>query len=171
MHDDKLIHFYSVNDLHSPLVSCLTEPEKYEEESVQPFGLKMRSNETGGSSEIIEKVEQLDVLDNQAAKGNLKEKENKMPPIGTNFIRICEKFRSKSEPLLYFKVKKESKSMIEKTRNSIKGVPSFTPKGIKKYNMWTRPLCSGFSLETKSEKSNKKGAKFSHNSIFFLGVE
>ncbi|HSB57871.1 MAG TPA: hypothetical protein VLD38_08710 [Nitrosopumilaceae archaeon] len=171
MHNEKLVHFYSVNNLHSSLLSRLTDLENDEGELSHPFGFKMRSSETVWSSEINETIQQIDALDDQASEGHLKNQENKFTTIGRNLIRLFEEFRLKSDPLRHFKVLKETKSNIENTRNFKRAAPSVTSRNINKHNMWASPLCYGLSPGVKSEKSNQKRVKFSHKPIFDLGVE
>src|SRR5574342_681866 len=132
MHNEKLVHFYSVNNLHSSLLSRLTDLENDEGEVSHPFGLKMRSSETVWSSEIKETVQQIDAPNDQASKGHLKNEENKFTTIEMNLIRFFEEFRLKSYPLRHFKVLKETKSIIEETRNFKRAAPSLTSRNINK---------------------------------------
>lgn len=171
MRNEKLIQFYAINELQSSLDPCLTDLEKEADESLQLLSLKMRSNETDEFSEIIETVERLEVSDEQERKEHLKKQEKKFNWIDTGIIRVCEGFRSKGEPIHYFKAVKESKSMFEKTQNANEATRGLVSKGLKKDITCVSLLKHELSLETTFKKSNESEAKFAYESITNTGVK
>ncbi len=171
MQNEKLIQFYSVNELQSSLDPCLTDLGKEPSEPLQLFSLKMRSSETDESSKVIEMEEQLELSEGQQGKEHLKKQEKKFNLIYTRIIRVCEGFRSIGEPTYYFKSVEESKSMIEKTQKANEARSGLVSKDLKHDITCASLLKHEMSFEGTFEKSNESGVKFAYESISNIGVE
>lgn len=171
MQQEKIMHFYTIEELQSFLANDLEELKKESDGYSKIIGEKLRERTDDNATDLAELKEKLEGPADPKKKKPVKKKDQKANWHNLDAVSIYDGIGVKGELELYFKASEELKLRIDKLQKVKESVDGLVSRGLKKDLGCVALLNKDLLFEMAFVKSDKPKTKFSFKAIFNVPTE
>ncbi|MBI1829167.1 MAG: hypothetical protein HY222_07405 [Thaumarchaeota archaeon] len=171
MQQEKIMHFYTINELQSFLTNDLEDLKKKSNEYSKLIGEKLRVRTDDNSTDLAELKEKLEGPTDPKKKKPVKKKDQKTNWHNLDTISIYDGIGVKGELELYFKALDALKLRIDKVQKAKETIDGLVSRGLKKDLGCVVLMNKDLLFEMVFVKTGEPKAKFSFKAIFNVPTE